>query len=74
MARIDPKEVVVDNVYPPSLAILALAGRLFGTTRKGLYDGANVSHRDLILYFRHQLRVKIRRDRKRLARITFDKR
>ena len=28
----------------------------------------------MILFFRHQLRVKIRCDRKRLDRITFDKR
>ena len=41
---------------------------------KGLYDDANFSHRDLILLFRYQLRVKIRCDRKRLDRITFDKR
>ena len=41
---------------------------------KGLYEGANFSHQDLILYLRHQLRVKIRCDRKRLGCITFDKR
>ena len=40
---------------------------------KGLYEGADFSHQDLILYFRHQLRVKIRCDRKRLGCITFDK-
>ena len=43
------------------------------TRKKGLYDKASFSHRDLVLYFRHQLRVKIRCDRKRLDRITFDK-
>ena len=37
-------------------------------------ESANFSLRDLILFFRHQLRVKIRCDRKRLDRITFDKR
>ena len=42
--------------------------------RKGLYDGVNFSHRDLVLFFRHQLRVKIRCDRKCLDRITFDRR
>ncbi len=31
--------------------------------KKGLYDDANFSHRDLVLYFRHQLRVKIKCDR-----------
>ena len=31
-------------------------------------------YRDLILFFWHQLRVKIRYERKRLDRITFDKR
>ena len=57
------------------LAILAVARMVIWTTRnKGLYDDANFSHRDLILYFRHQLRVKIRCDRKRLDRITFSKR
>ena len=88
-ARIDPKQLVlldvgyaVDNVEPPNrgekrvvfLAILAVARMMIWTTRKkGLYDGANFSHRDLILFFRHQLRVKIRCNRKRLDRITFDK-
>ena len=72
---------VVENVDPPYekcvvfLVILAVARMVIWTTRKkGLYDGANFSHRDLILFFRHQLRVKIRCDRKRLDRITFDKR
>ena len=89
-ARIEPKQLVlldvgyvVDNVLPPYqgekrvvfLAILAVARMVIWTTRnKGLYDDANFSHRDLILYFRHQLRVKIRCDRKRLDRITFSKR
>ena len=88
--RIEPKQLVlldvgyvVDNVLPPYqgekrvvfLAILAVARMVIWTTRnKGLYDDANFSHRDLILYFRHQLRVKIRCDRKRLDRITFSKR
>ena len=57
------------------LAILAVARMVIWTTRnKGLYDDAKFSHRDLVLYFRHQLRVKIRCDRKRLDRITFNKR
>ena len=89
-ARIEPKQLVlldvgyvVDNILPPCqdekrvvfLAILAVARMVIWTTRKkGLYDDANLSHRDLILYFRHQLRVKIRCDRKRLDRITFNKR
>ena len=87
---IDPKQLVlldvgyvVDNVDPPYrgekrvlfLAILAVARIMIWETRnKGVYDGANFSHRDLILFFRHQLRVKIRCDRKRMDRITFDKR
>ena len=87
---IEPKQLVlldvgyvVDNVFPPFhgekrvvfLAILAVARMVIWTTRnKGLYDDANFSHRDLVLYFRHQLRVKIRCDRKRLDRITFNKR
>ena len=74
---------VVDNVLPPFqgekrmvfLAILAVARMVIWTTRnKGLYDDANFSHRDLVLYFRHLLRVKIRCDRKRLDRITFSRR
>ena len=74
---------VVDNVGPPYqgekrvvfLAILAVARMvIWEKQNKGLYDGANFSHRDLILFFRRQLRVKIRCDRKRLDRITFDKR
>ena len=89
-ARIEPKQLVlldvgyvVDNVLPPFhgekrvvfLAILAVARMVIWTTwNKGLYDDANFSHRDLVLYFRHQLRVKIRCDRKRLDRITFSKR
>ena len=89
-ARIEPKQLVllvvgyvVDNVLPPFqgekrvvfLAILAVARMVIWTTRnKGLYDDANFSHRDLVLYFRHQLRVKIRCDRKCLDRITFSKR
>ena len=89
-ARIEPKQLVlldvgyvVDNVLPPFqgekrvvfLAILAVARMVIWTTRnKGLYDDANFSHRDLVLYFRHLLRVKIRCDRKRLDRITFSKR
>ena len=85
-ARIEPKQLVlldvgyaVDNVLPPFhgekrevfLALLAVARMVILTTRnKGLYDDANFSHRDLVLYFRHQLGVKIRCDRKRLDRIT----
>ena len=79
-ARIEPKQLVlldfgyvVDNVLLPFqgekrmvfLVILAVARMVIWTTRnKGLYDDAN---------FSHQLRVKIRCDRKRLDCITFDK-
>ena len=74
---------VVDNVFLQFLGekrvvflvILAVARMVIWTTRKkGLCDDANFSHRDLILYFRHQLRVKIRCDKECLYRITFDKR
>ena len=73
---------VLDNADPPFqgekrvvfLVILAVARMVIWSTRnKGLYDGANFSHRDLILFFRHQLRVKIRYDRRRLDHITFSK-
>ena len=89
-AHISPRQLVlldvgyvIDNVVPPYkgekrvvfLAIPAVARMVIWVTRnKELYEGANFSHRDLILYFRHQLRVKIRGDRKCLDRITFDKR
>ena len=89
-ACIEPKQLVLlnvgyimDNVLPPFqgekhvvfLAILAVARKVIWMMRKkGLYDIANFSHHDLVLYFRHQLRVKIRCDRKRLDRITFNKR
>ena len=88
--RIKPKQLVLldvgyvmDNVLLPFqgekrvvfLAILAVAQMVIWTTRKkGLYDDANFSHRDLVSYFRHQLRVKTKCDRKRLDCITFDKR
>ena len=90
MAHIEPKQLVlldvgyvIDNVLPlfqgekhvVFLAILAVARMVIWMTRnKGLYDDANFSHRDLVLYFRHQLRVKIRCNRKRLDRIRFSKR
>ena len=49
-------------------AILAVARMvIWMTQKKGLYDGANFSHRDLILFFRHQFRVKIRCNRKTLG-------
>ena len=88
-ARIEPKQLVlldvgyiVDNVLSPFqgekrvvfLVILAVARMVIWETRKkGLYNDVNFSHRDLILYFRHQLRIKIRCDRKRLDRLTFSK-
>ena len=74
---------VLDNVDPPFqgekrvvfLVILAVVRIVIWLTRnKGLYEGANFSYGDLILYFRHQLRVKIRCDKRRLDRITFSKR
>ena len=74
---------VADNVDPPwkgekqlpFLETLALAWMVIGETRKkGLYDGAKFSFCDLILFFKHQLKVKIRSERKCLGHITFDKR
>ena len=89
-ACIEPKQLVllnigyvVDNVLTAFqgekrvvfLGILAVARMVILTTRKkGLYDDANFFHRDMIMFFRHQLRVKIRCNRKCLDRITFDKR
>ena len=43
------------------------------TQKKGLYEGANFFHRHLIMFFRHQLQVKIRCHRKHLGCITFEK-
>ena len=66
---------VVDNVDPACrgekrkafLTILAVVRMVIWETRnKGFYEGTNFSHRDLILFFRHLLRVKIRYDRKHL--------
>ena len=90
MVRIEPKQLVlldvgyiVDNVLPPFqgekhvvfLVILAVARmEIWTTQKKELYDDANFSHCDLILFFKHQLRIKIRCNRKHLDRITFDKR
>ena len=71
---------VVGNVLLPSqaenrevfLVILAVARMVIWTTRKkGFYVDADFPPRDLILFFRHQFKAKIR---KRLDRITFDKR
>ena len=89
-ACIEPKQLVlldvdhvVDNVLPQFqgekrmvfLEILVVARMVIWTTRrKGLYDGTNLSHRALILFFRYQLRFKIRCNRKRLDRITFSSR
>ena len=47
------------------LAILAVARMvIWGTWNMGFYDSANFFQRDLILFFRHQLGVKIRCERK----------
>ena len=88
-ARISPRELmlldvgyVVDSINPPFqgekcvvfLVILAVARMvIWETQNKGLYECANF-YRDLILFFRHHLRVNIRCDRRRLDRITFSKR
>ena len=80
---IKPRQLVLldvgyieDNVLPQIqgekhvlfLAILAIARMVIWTTRKKeLYDNANFSHCDLILFFRHQLRVKIRCDRQKVG-------
>ena len=57
------------------LTILAVARMvIWEMQKKGLYDGANFSHHNLILFFRHQLRIKIRCNRKHLDQITFNKR
>ena len=70
---------VIDNFLPciklRNIWILAVAKTVIWTTqKKGLYNGANFSHRDQILFFWHQLRVKMRCDRKRLGCIEFDRR
>ena len=57
-----------------AFATQAVGRMVFWAMRKKiLYDCANFSHCDLILFFRHQLIAKIRCDRRRLNRITFDK-
>ena len=59
-------------VFPTILAVTRMV--IWITQKKGLYDGANFSDCGLILFFRHQLKVKIRCDWKRLDPITFNKR
>ena len=85
-ARISPRELVLLDIGYVDLpfqcekrvvflVILAVARMvIWQTQNKGLYDGANFSYCDLILFFRHQLRVKIRYNRRCLDRITFSKR
>ena len=89
-AHISPRELVlldigyvldnVDTLFQGEklvvfLVILAMARMvIWQTWNKGFYDGANFSYRDLILFFRHQLRVKIRYDRRCLDCIAFSKR
>ena len=56
------------------LTVLAVARMVIWETRKKvLYDRAKFSQRHLILFFRHQLRIKIRCNRKFLGLITFEK-
>ena len=68
---------VVDNVlsrFQGEKRVVFLARMVIWSTRKKvLYDDAHFSHCDLVLYFRHELRGKIRCDGKLLDRITFDK-
>ena len=89
-ARIEPKQLVlldvgyvVDNVLPPFqdekcvvfLAILAVAQMVFG--RRETKDCMTMQSFLIVIWFCSlgiSLRVKIRCDRKRLDRITFDKR
>ena len=53
---------VVDNVDPSYRdekreVFLPMARMvIWKTPNKGLYEGVNFSHRDLILFFRHQLK------------------
>ena len=74
---------IEDNVNPPFqgekravfFVILVMARMMIWQTQnKGLYEGTNFSYHDLILFFKHQLRVKIRCHRRRLDCITFSKR
>ena len=90
MAHIEPKQLilldidfVIENILPPFqgekhvvfLTVLAVAWMvIWKMQKKGLYDVATFSHYDLILFFRHQFGIKVRRNRKRLDHITFDKR
>ena len=78
MIHINPKPFVLldvgyvmDNVDPSDrgekrvvfLTILAVARMVIWLTRKkGLFGGANFFHRDLIMFLKHQPRVKIRYD------------
>ena len=90
VTHIEPKQLmlfnigcIVDKVLPPLqgeksvvfLTILAVARMaIWMTWKMGLYDDANFSYCDLILFFRHQFKVKIRCNIKHLDHIKFDKR
>ena len=72
MDNVDPRIKVRNVVF---LMILAVARMVIWTMwKKGLYDSAKFFHCDLILFFRYQLKVKIRCDRKCLDCIIFNKR
>ena len=74
---------VCDNMAPPLkglkrmvfLAILAVARLVVWTTRLSeLHDGEVYSEMQLVDFFRHQLKVKIRCDRRRLSCQEFNER
>ena len=74
---------VCDNVPPPWTGVkqlvfytlLAVARMVVWTSRMmDIQEVTSVSHHDLICHFRHQLKVKIRCDRKRLYRLDFNER
>ena len=89
-ARIVPDKIVpmvpafvLSNVSPPFsgvkrmvfFSLLAVARMVVWTTRKeGILRGEGYSYQDLILFFKHQLRVKIRTDQKRLHSTDFSER
>ena len=71
---------IVDSVFPSwprrkcfaFLQILAVARMVVWTTRLAeYYEGTHITDQDLIRYFKHQLKVKIRCDQDRLPRRVF---
>lgn len=81
MARIDPEHLVpidlayaCDNVSPPlsGLKRMVFLTLLAVARMEEVIQHERYSHQDLVGFFRHQLRMKIRTDRKGLLSADFN--